>query len=114
MQALPGPGDHVAGAYGAAGTRVIVGVARYHLSQRDQADYIRDAEKEATGQAVQLHAVAAGRLGGSMRCGASTVAAMTICVFADGGSYGVVVVTGPGSDPSGTARAAREAFVHRS
>lgn len=113
MQALPGPGDHVAGAYGTGTTRVLVGVARYHMGPEAQAAYLRDAEKEATSQAVQLHGVAAGRLGGSMRCGASTVAPLTLCVFVDGGSYGVVVVTGAGTDPTGTARAAREAFVHR-
>jgi hypothetical protein len=113
LQALPGPGDHVAGAFGAAGTRVVVGAARYHLSSKEQRDYLSSSVAEATAQGVHLASVAPGRLGGSMRCGTSSVAPMTICVFADGGSYGVVVVTGPTADPTGTARAAREAFVHR-
>jgi hypothetical protein len=114
MQALPGPGDHVAGAYGTGSSRVILGVAKYHLSAGEQAAYLRDAAKESTNEALHLHVVAAGRLGGGMRCGSSAFAPLTLCVFADGGSYGVVVVTGPATDAVGTARAAREAFVHRS
>ena len=112
MSALPGPGDHVAGAYGSAGTRVLVGVARYHLSGKDQDEYLSHAGTEATTQGVRLAAVAPGALGGRMRCGAAVAAPMTVCVFVDGGSYGIVVVTGT-TDGTGTARAAREAFVHR-
>lgn len=111
MQQLPGPGDHVAGVYGTGDVRVVVGAARYHLSSDDQDGYLTSSSSEATEQGVALVDVEPGRLGGTLRCG--TKAPMTICVFADGGSYGVVVVTGPAQDPYGTARGAREAFVRR-
>lgn len=113
MQGLPGPGDHVAGVYGTGDVRVVVGAARYHLTPGDQDSYLDAAVAEATSQGVTLADVEEGRLGGTLRCGTSSGAAMTICVFVDGGSYGVVVVTGAVEDPSGTARAAREAFVRR-
>lgn len=113
MQLLPGPGDHVGGVYGTGGVRLVVGAARYHLSRSDQEEYLTSAGREASLQGATLSDVEAGRLGGSMRCGASARLPMTICVFADGGSYGVVVVTGPADDPTGMARSAREAFVRR-
>jgi hypothetical protein len=113
LGALPGPGDHVAGAYGSTGTRVAVGAAAYHLSFKDQDEYLSSAVAEARTQDVQLAKVAPGTLGGHLSCGSSRVGTTTICVFADGGSYGIVVVTGSVDDPVGTARAAREAFVHR-
>ena len=113
MEGLPGPGDHVAGVYGTGDVRIVVGAARYHLSSDDQDGYLDAAASEATSQGVSLEDVEPGRLGGTMRCGTASQAPMTICVFSDGGSYGVVVVTGPADDPGGTARGAREAFVRR-
>jgi len=113
LGALPGPGDHVSGAYGSAAGRVVVGAAAYHLSSKDQDDYLGSAVEEARSQDVRLATVAPGRLGGHLSCGSSPTGITTICVFADRGSYGIVVVTGAVADPVGTARAAREAFVHR-
>jgi hypothetical protein len=114
MEGLPGPGDHVAGVYGTGAVRVLVGVGQYHLTQKDQREFLARARSEATGRDLHLTDVEAGALGGTMRCGAAAVAVqLTLCVFVDAGSYGIVVVSGPADDPTGTARAAREAFVHR-
>ena len=114
MESLPGPGDHLAGVFGTGSIRVLVGAAHYHLTAKDQREFLDAARSEATDRSMTLTKVAAGKLGGTMSCGAAVVSVqMTLCVFVDGGSYGIVLVTGPVDDPTGTARAAREAFVHR-
>lgn len=113
LLAIPGPGDHVSGVYGADGVSVMVGAAHYRMRPNDQADFLRSSVREGETEGVTFRDIDAGALGGTMRCGESADPAMTLCVFVDGGSYGVVVVTGPSEDPTGLARSAREAFVRR-
>ncbi|MDP9182512.1 MAG: hypothetical protein M3P04_07025, partial [Actinomycetota bacterium] len=54
MEGLPGPGDHVAGVYGTGSVRVLVGVGQYHLTQRDQREFLDSARSEATGRDLTL------------------------------------------------------------
>ncbi len=110
---LPGPGDHVAGVYGVEQVRLLVGAARYRLGPAERRDFLEGASAEVGKNGMALHEVDAGALGGTFRCGTQTDGLMTLCVFVDGGSYGLVVLTGGSDDDVGTARSAREAFVRR-
>jgi hypothetical protein len=113
LRTMPGAGLQFAGAYGDGRITVVVGAAKSALGFDGQRGYFAGASRSASQQGITLSKIKPGKLGGEMRCGAHRTLPMTICAFADGGSYGVVVVTGPATDPESTARSAREAFVHR-
>jgi hypothetical protein len=112
-QAFPGPGDGVVGVYGAGDQRVVVVAAKYPMGGSRQKDFLKEANGAAQAQGFTLSKARAGHLGGTFRCGNHPQVPMTLCVFTDPGSYGVVMVSG-GVDPTGTARSVREAVVHRS
>ena len=112
-QAVPGPGDGVVGVYGAGAVRVVVVAAKYPMGGSRQEDFLDEAEGAAKNQGYTLVRTRPGHLGGSFRCGNHPQMSVTLCVFTDAGSYGVVMVSG-GLDPSGTARDVRDAVVHRS
>jgi hypothetical protein len=111
-QAFPGPGDGVVGVYGSGDVRVVVVAAKYHMDGSNQDDFLKEAGGAAEEQGFSLTGSRAGKLGGTFRCGNHPQLPMTLCVFTDPGSYGVVMVSG-GVDPAGTARDVREAVVHR-
>jgi hypothetical protein len=113
VQDLPGPGDHVGGLYGDGSVMLVVGAARYPMGRSDRKDFLKAAAEEAKRQGVTLSKARPGSLGGTFECGHHATLPMTLCVFVDKGSYGIIAVAGPGSNATLTARGAREAFVHR-
>jgi hypothetical protein len=105
-------GHHVVRLYG--------GVVLARMTTQDQRAFMAGATSSLSsdGQGIsvsKLSPVRAGKLGGTMRCARlGTVPVSTECVFADRGSAGVIVVVGhSGSAGVATARATREAVVHR-
>jgi hypothetical protein len=111
-QAFPGPGEGVVGVYGSGAVRVVVVAAKYPMDGSHQDEFLDEAGGAAKAQGFSLTSARPGHLGGTFRCGDHPQAPMTLCVFTDRGSYGVVMVVGA-PDPTGTARSVREEVVHR-
>ena len=111
------PGQPEAGVYGVQGSvRAAVTVSRHAMSTVDINSFLSGAESNFQNKglgAVSFADVNAGHLGGVMRCATVTLPHVTVCMFADHGAYGTVILYGPAAGQSGTARSVREAVEHR-
>ena len=103
----------MAGLYTNGMSSVVVLAGAHRMTRTMQAGFLAGVESDARADGARMHDVAPGPLGGTMRCYAQPKQELTECAFTDAGSYGVVAVVGLTVDHEVTARAAREAFVHR-
>jgi len=115
LTGMPGPGEHVTAGFGANGVEVYVGAARNEMSAADGDDFFAGVTR-----AERLHMpglafreASSGSLGGRMTCSRMGSVDAVMCLFADEGSYGLVLVSGAGNDAERLAVVARESFVHR-
>jgi hypothetical protein len=107
LKAAPGPGDHLVAVYGTTLPVVAVSVTKQAMTPADQRAFLRGVESTSD---VPLSERDPGAYGGTLTCG--TERSATLCVFADSGAYGAVMVF-DSDDPMTTVREARAAIEHR-
>jgi hypothetical protein len=114
--ALLPPEVHARGAvYGRAGVpQATVIVAAFGLAPGDKRLFLKGfAEAEKEQFKVTMHPVAAGPLGGELRCGTSAGHFHTDCYFVDDGAFGVIDLAGHPKDYHAIVLAIRAAVEHK-
>jgi hypothetical protein len=100
--------------YGESGEiSVAVAVDKHLMSDGDLRNFLAGVDQGSQGRVVHVTDVSPGRLGGVMRCATSTTSQFSICMFADHGAYGSIVLSGKLIGRTDTAVAIREAVEHR-
>jgi hypothetical protein len=107
-------GTPVLGFYGDGTTFLVVAAGAHYLSQGDQKDFMRGARSGLGGSGLGGMTFRDAPSGGHgrMTCAVAAGRGATMCLWADNGSYGVVVVGG-GLQGVSHAVQARETVVRR-
>jgi hypothetical protein len=114
VDTLSTPTPPQAAAYAAGKARVgLVLAGQYAMTGSEQHDYLVGVQSSVKSLGFTLTPSRAGRLGGSVWCGANARKAETLCAFTDVAAYGVVVVPGTGTVGESMAEAFRSAVEHR-